>query len=569
MATIDELIVKFRFDVDEKGLRRLQSLEDMTENAGSSAEKMGKGFDSASKNIKHSVKSTDALAASFTRVALAAASALTIGKAMRFTLGAADEAREITDLATTLGESASELQIFGAAMRSAGRDSTAFFSDFKKLNNDYGGFTLEDVYTDANKLKTLREDLERQGKNAMPIVLAEAAAMGYGEQSALWIMQGEDAIKGQMEQSRRDGQGISDEQVKKGKEAADAYSRLSETLSGISKSFAYDLSPAITKGMDAISQTLSENQNAIDSWAKAANDSISLFVEAMTSDLGNASNEISKFNGVISKENARDPDPEVRRKNYSELQGKAFWQAVKTNTGALWDTTGTILSGGYDFGYNVFSGEIGKAADSVTDTFDRLYGIGDNLLSDYSKITAPLKDAQRGDLESRYDSNTLRLLEQLEQRYNANPELREQAYERSRQEVMVHYDQLQNKPTFSSLFEAKPKTYATIEEAKQAYEASIPSLQNIPVYPTADDQNLLDGLRDVMSRWGPPSPSISAAMPGITPSDSMGDGGVTVQHQEVTINIDGGGQNPEAIGNVTLLKLRDAARMSDFGPRMR
>lgn len=564
--TVDELVVKIFFEVDNKSFQQLSKLEELltgikkpakevadsaedmgdkvkkgSDKAARGAEKMDKSLKKASKSGGVMTKSTDMLAGSFRKVAVAAASALSVTAAMRFALNVADDTKKMDDMATSLGGNTRELMLLGSAMRSAGRDADAFFSDWKGIQKEYGEYSFDDVLRDADELSDI---MNREG---VPAALQHAQAVGWGDDAALWLMQGSEAILEEMERSRKLGHEVSEQQIENNKRVAKSWNTLKETIDATGRKIISEAGPGLVQALDMITNSIGNNQDAINEWSTAAGGAIERFVAGATGQLDLADSRLSRFNKRLSADNARSADPEVRKQEIGERAVDSAWSMA----GGLLDT-GNSLALKFMFpGLSVFEGKPlhESTRDKVGEGYDRAAKALEPTIEAYN-IDAAIRrgDSFRPDMPvtptyrpggfRRTPADPLKSpfpnLERLEGTYQNHP-----GYEDSRLEV-----------------DGVP-----LDEEAKASLAKWPSGRGGPgKHPGYS----LSDLEELTGYFLPPT-----AMRSLDQSTEHDDSGITIQHQEINIDARNTGADPQRLGALLAPEIRNSSRRADFAPRRR
>lgn len=587
MATVDELVIKIFFDIDKRSFQNLRKLEELytdieaktnrfgnsltrsekaidkawtktkksgdairksTDQAGKGIEKVDKATAKTAKSTGKMVKSTDMLAASFRKVAVAAASALSASSAMRFALNIADDTKKMDDMASSMGHNTSKLMLWGSAMRSAKLDANAFYSDLRGLRDEYDGYSLEQVLEDADFLKDISD------KEGRVSAINQAKSMGYGEDSALWLMQGSAAINEALERSRQLGQEVTDEQIENNSRLSKSYNTLAESLENTGRRITGNVAPGLANAFDKITKAVGDNREEIDSWSTAAGAALENIVAGATGDI-DRENRTSRFNKESSDVNIRSDDPGIRD---SEIQERAV--------DSLWGMVGNALFTGGEIAIRTAIPPI-STLEGKTHHEAILKTLGEGV-DRGAKIAEPLVEAYDIDSQMRKPDSGFA------------PDL----------PVAPTYKPGGFNANFPKPFESRSnleKLYQTVNRHADILEGMMttPMSHDAPTgqrddyggasYPRAASRkaagSMEGGLSDIeeLGRYY----SLPAITQNInrTPYGDEFDGGqeVVIERQENTFNINGDRMDSHAVANLTVEKIRKASRMSDFAPRRR
>lgn len=345
MATIDELVTVIRFDVDEKGLQKLQSLDGVTAKAGDGAVKMGGGFDQAGKKITGAAKNTDKLADSLKRVAIGAVSALSAGAAMSFALNVGKDAKQTDDFSKALDLNTSEMKLWESAIRSAGLSSQSFRSDLAKIQQERGSVSFDDLLQDADHLKRLVD--ENGGK--LGDAMLQGEAWGYSRDMISFLAKGSQGITAALEESRRKGQQVSDEVTAANAKLEGSYRSLWETIDSVGQKVVGRFAPALTGAADAIGEAIARNQGVFEGWGDSVEATINRVIAGLSNDIESLNRATENLKTVEERNRIASLTPEQADAEREEREQSTRIERLFSGGKTLWNMATDPFNAGKHF----------------------------------------------------------------------------------------------------------------------------------------------------------------------------------------------------------------------------
>lgn len=583
---VDEMVTRIRFDLDSDSKRVLDGVsrfysdvqegaaglgrsaaysgdslqkawkktEQFSGKAEKSAAKMQKGLSEVGASASESAKSTDRLADSLKRAALAAFATVSAGAAMKFALGAAEEAKDLKHFSDSLGVNASELALWGSAIKAAGHDFEEFKSNLDGLRKTHGSYSLDDVLQDADILRQVYEE------KGLPEAMNQGEAFGYSAGTIRFMVQGSEEILRSLERQRELGNEITNEQVENASRLSTSWSQLWETILNAGQRSVGNIGGEVAPILDRITTEIGHGKTTIDDFARNTGVSLAGLFDGIMGKPGNGERDFARFNNEPVSENARSMDPDIRKRNLDEMGSYVFGRSIGT---ALDTFSRMILNYDAEKGYHWSPVEAVREGFSKLESFgeplheaaqtdwalrqgEKLSNTGDPLRDWFSDYRAHKQDAgtPSGEAPATLDQQP-NLVGAAEPAFTV-------PFGMGNLEPLKSFTQpaeMQSTAVFL------PQTGESASEATEAVSAGADLLEAID----------LGFLREaVLPTW---ESNRQEAGLGLTSQVDSSFSGVKIEHQENHFHIDGQGADGHAIADMTASRLYSAMHFDDFGNR--